>query len=207
MTPAVLALAALLAPAPSKPLPRTLPPVEQCGNDPQFKAFRSKLTKAVDTANRDALLELLAPDVQADLGGGQGPAQIAEQIDNAGDELWMYYKQVIHLGCVVEGDARVIPSLAVQFDPWNEDEIATVAVALPGVKLRETPDDDSRVVTTLKWDVLQLIPGNDFQTEVVLPDGRKGWLFDSEFTTATGYRFWIEKRDGKWMVTALIAGD
>lgn len=207
MMPAVLALAALLAPAPPTPLPRKLPPVEQCGNDPQFKAFRAKLTKAVDTANREALLALLAPDVQADFGGGQGPAQIAEQIDNAGDELWMYYKEVIHLGCAVSGTARVIPSLVVQLEPWSDEELGYIAVALPGVSLRVTPDNDSRVVTTLKWDVVTLIPGNDFQTEVVLPDGRKGFLFDSEFTSATGYRFWIEKRDGKWMVTALIAGD
>jgi hypothetical protein len=204
-----LGMLSFVAPASAAPpLPRKLPPVEQCGGDPAFNLFRQKLTRAVLRKDRDGLLRLIAPDATADFGGGQGPAAVGTTIDNAGDEYWMALQQVIKVGCARSGAARVIPSLAVQFDPWAEVEDADfLMVALPGAKLRKSPDHGSRPVARLAWDVLKIIPGGDFQTEVVLRDGRRGWLMDNEFAGPMGQRFYIEKRAGKWMVTALVAGD
>jgi hypothetical protein len=199
--------AVLVMSAPAHALPSKLPPIEQCDGDPSFTDFRQKLTSAVVAADRDEFLQLLAPDVLADFGGGRGRDLFAEHIDNAGGELWMYYEQVVHLGCASIGDARVIPSLAVQFEPWADEDLTNVMVALPGVKLRKTWEEHSPEVATLNWDVVTIVPGGDVQTEVILADGRRGWLFDNEFTGASGYRFWMEKRDGQWMVTALVAGD
>jgi hypothetical protein len=198
----------LAAAAPAKPLPKKLPPVEQCGGDPAFNAFRQKLTKAVLAKDRAAFLGLMGPDVIADFGGGSGPAAVGKTIDNAGDEYWMELQQIVKLGCARSGDARVIPSVTVQFEPWAELKDADyLMVAIPGAKLRKTPDHPGKVITALAWDVVTIIPGNDFQTEVVLRDGRKGWLMDNELVGPMGYRFYMEKLDGKWAVTALVAGD
>lgn len=190
------------------PVPRKLPPVEQCGGDPAFAAFRQKLTTAVLTRDRAGLLRLIAADATADFGGGQGPAAVGKIIDDAGDEYWMELQQVIRLGCARSGAARVIPSLVVQSDPWAQTPDADyLMVVLPGSRLRKTPEHDGPAIATLAWDVVKIIPGNDFQTEVVLRDGRKGWLMDSELAGPMGQRFYMEKRGGKWMVTAMVAGD
>ena len=208
----VLALAVLwpAVPAPAAPpLPRKLPPIEQCGSDPAFDAFRRKLTQAVLTQDRVGLLKLVAPHAVADFGGGEGPAAVGKSIDDAGDEYWMELKRIIKLGCARSGAARVIPSLTVQFEPWAQAKGAdSVGLALRGAKLRKNPEQGSRPVATLAWQVLKTLPSaGDFQTQVVLPDGRRGWLMDDELVSPTGYRFWMEKRGGRWMVTALVAGD
>jgi hypothetical protein len=206
-----LALAALCvasATSAAPPVPRKLPPLEQCGGDPAFTAFRQKLTRAVLAKDRAGLLRLIAADATADFGGGQGPAAVGKMIDDAGDEYWMELQQVIKLGCARSGAARVIPSLVVQTDAWAEAADSDyLMVVLPGSRLRRTPEHDSPAIATLAWDVVKIIPGGDFQTQVVLRDGRKGWLMDSELAGPMGQRFYIEKRGGKWMVTALVAGD
>jgi hypothetical protein len=189
-------------------VPRKLPPVEQCGGDPAFNTFRQKLTKSVLTKDRTGLLKLIAPDATVDFGGGQGPAAVGRTIDDAGDEYWLELQQVIRMGCAKSDEARVIPSLVVQFEPWAEVEDSDyLMVALPGAKLRKTAEHGSRPTATLAWDVLKIIPGGDFQTEVILRDGRRGWLMDSEFVGPMGHRFYLEKRKGRWLVTALVAGD
>lgn len=203
-----VALVPLSASAPAAPLPRKLPPVEQCGGDPSFTAFRQKLTRAVLSKDRAGLLRLIAADATAGFGGEQGPAAVGKIIDDAGDEYWMELQQVIRLGCARSGAARVIPSLVVQSDAWAQTPDADyLMVVLPGSRLRKTPEHDGPAIATLAWDVVKIIPGNDFQTEVVLRDGRKGWLMDSELAGPMGQRFYMEKRGGKWMVTAMVAGD
>jgi hypothetical protein len=208
----VLALALALLAAPGSaapPLPRKLPPVEQCGGDPAFDAFRQKLTRAVLTQDRNGLMRLIAPHAIADFGGGEGPAAVGKAIDDAGDEYWSELKRIIKLGCARSGSARVIPSLTVQFDPWAEVKDAdNLAVALRGAKLRRSPEPRSRPVAALDWTVVRTLPGaGDLWTQVVLPGGRRGWLMDDELVSPTGYRFWMEKRGGHWIVTALVAGD
>lgn len=202
-----LALLALPLVASAPALPRRLVPVEECGRDPGFQAFRQKLTQAVTKNDRDAFLQLLAPDVLADFGGRQGRGIFAEHIDNAGGELWMELEQVVRLGCARSGKARIIPSLTVQAEPWVDEDPDFFIVAMDGAKLRKTADLESGVIATLKWDTGKLIAGWDFQSEVQFGKGRRGWLHNHEFMVPAGYRFFIEKRDEQWMVTALVAGD
>ena len=45
------------------------------------------------------------------------------------------------------------------------------------------------------------------QTKVRLKDGREGWLWAKEVRSPIDYRATIEKRKGKWMITAFVAGD
>ena len=38
-------------------------------------------------------------------------------------------------------------------------------------------------------------------------DGREGWLRANELRSPLDYRAVAEKRKGKWMITAFVAGD
>ena len=42
---------------------------------------------------------------------------------------------------------------------------------------------------------------------VEIPDGRKGFVRRDQTVNPLGYRAVFEKRGGKWLITAFVAGD
>jgi hypothetical protein len=42
---------------------------------------------------------------------------------------------------------------------------------------------------------------------VVLPDGRSGWLPSQDVLSPVGWRAIFARRDGRWLMTAFVAGD
>ncbi len=205
---AVLALAALALAVPTAP--SRLPPIEQCGADPSFVQFRAKLDDAIARKDEAALLGLIADDVMVDLGGGNDKKVFAAtwgfgqaQPSNLWDELG----EALRLGCAPAAEALVSPSLIVQF-PDDLDAFETL-VALPGTKLRAKPDDAAPVVATLDWHVLTVVESVDVApwSGVRLADGRKGYVRGDQVRSPIDYRASFEKRKGKWLMTAFVAGD
>jgi hypothetical protein len=199
-------LLALAAGAPLK-----LPPVDQCSRDASFKAFHSSLKQAVAKRDGTAFMKLVALDVLVNFGGDNGHATFAKQweIGSAKSELWKQFDAILPLGCARVEQARVIPSLAGQFDSDEDADVFELAVVVSaGAKLRKTLAKDSAAIATLSWDVVRPIANEgETQTKVRLKDGREGWLWAKEVRAPIDYRATIEKRKGKWMITAFVAGD
>ena len=191
--------------------PLKLPPVDQCSRDPSFKAFHSSLKQIVARRDGPALLRLVAPDILVSFGGENGRASFAKQWQpgSATSELWPQFDAILPLGCARVENARVIPSLAGQFDSDQDEDVFELAVVVsPGAKLRTTSAKDSKVMATLAWDVVRPLSNEgEAQTKVRLANGREGWLWTREVRAPIDYRATIEKRKGKWMITAFVAGD
>ena len=206
-----LALVLLLAvPTYAQTIPRKLPPVDQCKSKPGLGAFRDRLKQLVAKRNRKALLPMLAPDVLVNFGGEAGPKAFADtwHLNRGTSELWPLLTRMLKLGCAGSGSSFVIPSLTDQLHPESADDIFDQVLALPGAKLRKGSERGSDTIGTLAWDLVTSIDRKgDDQTKVRLADGREGWLSDDELYAAMYYRMVIEKRRGKWMITALVAGD
>lgn len=203
--PAMLLLAAAAAGSPAK-----LPPVDQCVDDRSFETFRAELRGAVVRRDREAFLQLLAPDVLIDFGGGAGRKAFADQWFAENDEkLWHQLDLMLRLGCGKADGARVIPSLSVQFDSDEpEDVFEKLVVVSDKAELRAGPEPDSKVVATLAWDVVNSVEADgDVLMKVRLADGREGWLPADQLYSPLDYRAVMEKRGDKWMITAFIAGD
>lgn len=208
MNDAIAALAALAMAVPATP--DRLPPIERCTADASFIQFRDQIRGVIARKDGAALMELLADDVMTDLGGGQGKKAFGAAWDLDHTErspLWQELQAAIGLGCAPAGDALVAPSLIVQF-PDQLDAFETL-VALPGTKLRAAPDDLAPVVATLDWHVLTVVEPVDVApwSEVRLADGRKGYVRGDQVRSPIDYRAAFEKRGGKWLLTAFIAGD
>jgi hypothetical protein len=61
---------------------------------------------------------------------------------------------------------------------------------------------------TVPWSVAVVTNrDSDTMTGVRLADGREGFVPDDRVYEPTGYRMIVEKRAGKWMITAFVAGD
>jgi len=202
----------LLLPTAAQALPKKLPPVDQCSGDPSFAKFLAGLKQAVTKKDKKALLANLSPHVLVNFGGAAGPRAFAEAWDfdpNDNDGIWSQLERMLPLGCARDQKARIIPSLAIQFDPDTDEQVfEAMVVVSPGAKLRSRPEPDSPVVTSLAWDVVMAVDqGGDLQTKVRLADGREGYLLDDELYSPLNYRMVVEKLRGRWMITAFVAGD
>jgi hypothetical protein len=204
----VLALAALALAASATPT--RLPPVEQCDADPSFVQFRAELLSVIGRKDEKALMGLVADDVLVDFGGGNDKKAFAAtwgfgraQPSN----LWEKLGEALRLGCAPAAEALVSPSLIAQF-PDDLDGYETL-VALPGTQLRTKPDDAAASVAVLDWDVLTVVDPVDLApwSGVRLADGRKGFVRGDQVRSPIDYRAIFEKRGGKWLLTAFVAGD
>ena len=192
--------------------PPTLPPVDECSSEPGFSAFRQHLKDVVARKDRQALLAMLAPNVAVNFGGSDGPAAFAEAwgLDRAGDsEIWPLLRRILALGCAVSEEGFAIPSLTMQFEPEEDEDLFDKFVVIsPAATLRSGPEPGSRPIAKLAWDVVKAVDqSKGAQTKVRLQDGREGWVYSEELYNPAYYRMFLRKRDGKWVIAAFIAGD
>jgi hypothetical protein len=176
---------------------------------PDYAGFHDRLTAAVELRDGKALLMLLAPDVLINFGGETGRKAFSRQwdLDSSASELWFELIRILRLGCARSGDALVMPSLTVQWDPM-EVAFDKAIVASPAADLLASPEWGSPPIATLGWDVVTLLESpSDIHSRVRLADGREGWMSDADLYSPLGYRMVVEKRAGKWMITAFVAGD
>lgn len=206
----VLALAALSIASSVQARPNSLPPVEQCDKDPSFTKFRNALKQVVQRKDRDALLAMMSPKVLVNFGGGTGPKAFAEEWDFGPDShgIWDQLRTMLGMGCARDGSARLIPSLILQLEPTDDDDLYDMRLALPGAKLFKKPGVEASAIAIAPWTVVTATDtGGDLWTGVRLPNGATGWISDDDLYEPVGYRMVIEKLRGKWMITAFVAGD
>jgi hypothetical protein len=208
---AALALLLLAAVPVQAALPGRLPPVEQCTGDASFTRFRTALRQGVEKKDRDRLLALMAPDVMVDFGGSSGPAEFAKQWSfDAGEygNVWDQLGTMLRMGCAPQDKARVIPSMTVQLDRFDSDELYDYVLVLPGARLLKELGVEARNPATTPWALVKVTSRSaDWGTGVRLRDGREGHITDDHVYEPLGYRMTIEKRGGKWLITAFVAGD
>ena len=192
--------------------PPKLPPVDECSSEPGFSTFRQHLNDVVARKDREALLAMLAPNVAVNFGGSEGPKAFAEAwgLDRAGEsEIWPLLRKILGLGCAVSEEGFAIPSLTMQFEPEEDEDLFDKFVVIsPAATLRSGPEPGSRPIGKLAWDVVKAVDqSRGAQTKVRLQDGREGWLSSAELYNPAYYRMFLRKRDGKWVIAAFIAGD
>ena len=205
---AAIALALAAAPATT---PARLPPIERCRGDAGFDAFRKDLTAAVTAQDVAAIRRLAATDIRSSFGGDGGWNEFAStwglDTDPSASKLWGELRALFSLGCApTEAGGRVFPSLFQ--DSGDDTDPFELVVARRGAGLYANPGD-TRPITTLDWhSARQGDPvAQSGWVEVTLFDGRKGWLRESDAISPLGYRLVAERRDGRWLIAALVAGD
>ena len=209
----MLAITLMLAAAAAAPAatPPRLPPVEDCRGDAAFDAFRTALKDAVARKDIAALRPWVADDIRSSFGGDGGWAEFAStwglEADPAASKLWAQLDKLFQLGCApTQAGGRVFPSL---FQASGEDtDPFELIVARPGSQLYAKARD-AKPVATLDWhSARQGDPGAESGwVEVTLFDGRKGWLREADVLSPLDYRLVAERRGGRWLIAALVAGD
>lgn len=192
--------------------PHRLPPVEHCKTDSDFAAFRAQLNRAVKARDPVALKGLIATDVTVNFGGDVGWADFAKSwgLDRQAkaSKLWGEMADALALGCAVapDGRSRVMPGL---FEKVDDDvDIFDLITVRAGTPLRATAGGEGRIIATLDWHAGEVqAGGSEAWTHVKLLDGRTGWVASDRLVSPIDYRLVVEKRGGRWLISAFVAGD
>jgi hypothetical protein len=191
-----------------------LPPVDRCASDPSFVLFRTRLLSAIDRHNAAFILSIAAGDIEFSFGDTPGRAGFAASwgLDHPStSRLWRELGAALRLGCARgrEGDLWA-PSMSMSSAGGEDEDFAARVVAVaPGAALRAAPSDASRAVAPLEWDVLTPVSddGDSAWLMATLADGRSGYVRRAQVRSPADFRAVFEKRGGRWLMTAFVAGD
>lgn len=202
-----LAIAAALAAA----TPAQLPPVDRCQGEPGFDQFRAALDDAIARKDAVALRRLAADDIRSSFGGDGGWDEFAAAWrleEPRQSALWKQLQSVMALGCArTEAGGRVFPGL---FEDMGDDaDPFELLVIRPGSSLRSAPDRNASGITTLDWASAAVVApqGPDGWVKVRTANGDSGWVEAGLVISPLDHRLISEVRDGRWRITAFVAGD
>jgi hypothetical protein len=192
-------------------LPARLPPIDQCKGDDSFELFRDTLRSAAIREDAKALTPLFAPEVRHGSGPGSATSEDWNPNGPNPEDYWQRLNMLLRMGCIRAGEKRIIPSAPAQLRRYYPEAVEKKVLVLPGADLIKDTDDPNSIVDgrVLKWDVATVTSNaGDIWTGVRLPDGRTGWIVDSDlYSLDYADRMTVEKRDGQWVITAFGVGE
>lgn len=143
----------------------TLCPVDEGERDSSFAAYRRQFGSAVAQRNAGELLELTDPKIGTSFGedGGRAAFQKSLSDPQSGERIWKELSEVIALGGTFRGDGpeRMFWAPYV-YSTWPDSlkPFTHLAAVRSGVPLRERPSAAERVLRSLDWAIVELIPGD-----------------------------------------------
>lgn len=186
-------------------------PVDEGPRDAVFAAFRDSLLRIVGRRDTTALFAVIAPDIKSSLGGDEGIPDLREQwrLSAPDTELWAVLEDVLrHGGRFASREAFYAP-YTFQALPDSLDAFGYLVVRDSAVVVRERPDTASAVLAILSYDIVRAGPDWDGSAwrAIALGDGRVGYVEESRIRSAIDYRAGFERRQGRWWLVVLVAGD
>lgn len=194
-------------------------PIDEAARDPAFFVFRARLQEAVARHDAAAVLDAADPNIKVGFGGKDGLAAFREKWklqDGDKSPLWAELGLVLSLG----GGFRSPSSFEAPyvFSRWPEahDAFEHVAVLGTDVRVRAEPRADSKILAALSFDIVRLSQAGRSRltpaqmkewTAVELQGGRTGYVASRYVRSSVGYRALFNKINGRWRMTALVAGD
>ncbi len=209
----------LVAEVENEPLPAQQPdgpwaPRNECNNLPGAMDFLASLQAAIDTRDADALVELAAEDVKLDFGGGAGHKELRALLSAEDGAHWEMLAKLLELGCAASDETSLtLPwyfSQSIPVDPYMG-----AIVTGEDVPLYSEPSSSAEVAATISWDAVEQLPsttaGETFShVRWTDPDGgeaTEGYIAKTSLRSIIDYRLIANRRNNRWRITALIAGD
>lgn len=206
VTPGAAIVEALTVPTYGKVLP-----VDEGPNDPAFAAFRDSVLRIVAARDTSALLALVAPDIKNSFGGDGGPAEFRAQwrLGEPDSELWGVLDDILrHGGRFAGPDAFIAPYT---FDglPDTLDAFEHLMVRDADVPVHAGRDSTSAILARLSYDIVRAGPYDPETTwtAIALGGERVGYVPADRIRSAVDYRLQFARRDGRWLLVFLLAGD
>lgn len=207
-----------LAAVPSAPPVSRIPtfgksgPVDQSGYHPEYVAARNELLRIAELRDTAALLRTVAPDIKVSFGGDGGLQGFRDhwRLSSPDTEIWAVLTDILIHGGRFSGDDSFTAPWTFSGLPDSLDAFSYLIVRDDAVSVYEKPDSSSAVVGTLSFDIVKAAPsqseGSGFRA-ILLTDGNNGYVASSKIRSPLDYRAIFERRNGRFVLVALVAGD
>lgn len=197
-------------------------PVDEGKQESSFKAFREQLFAAIKKRDTKFLLNSLDPNITVSFGVcGEGVKCFREywnlnQPNNS--QLWTTLSNVLELGGSFEtsGGEKYFcaPYVYANFPAKvNGEELMGIheyaAIIGQNVNVRSRPNLNAPIITSLSYDIVKLHQSSntDSQGWLKILAPTQGYVSSKFVRTPFDYRACFKKSKGKWVITALVAGD
>jgi len=198
-------------------------PVDEAPLDTGFFVFREQLKQTVAQKDVFALLDVTAKDIKVSFGEENGLDDFvsiwglsSKQPDTLA--IWPLLSRLLEGGGTFSGK-RTAFTAPYFFTTWPSQYEAYDygAILGAGVRLRERPSLNSKILKTISYDIVIIlnegrkeeIDGEAFPwVQVEMLSGIQGYVFGKFIGDPVGYRVGFEKKEGgHWRMSFLLAGD
>ncbi|TAE48932.1 MAG: SH3 domain-containing protein [Bacteroidetes bacterium] len=210
-----------------------MPPRNEMHQDSSLTAFICKLQYAIYKKDTRFLLSVVDKNIKNSFGGSNGIEEFKSmwELDKPDSEVWFYLSKLISLGGTFGGDApysTFILPYVFSMDLPNDtlDPFSVMVVTGEGVNVREKPDKSAKVLGQLSYEVVEVDYEKSypsFQEEKIahlsyygtkewyyvttLNQKLRGYVYWDYIWSPIDYRLFLEKKQGQWKITILVAGD
>ena len=197
-------------------------PVDEAPLDTVFFVFRESLKKVVAEKDVFGLLDVVDKDIKASFGGENGLADFVtiwnldtKQPDSL--EIWSVLESVLSQGGVFKNGKKAFYA-PYYYATWPDAyEVYDYGVITgSGVRMRETPSLNSRIVKTVSYNIVTILEEGERQ-EIggeVYPwikvdglDGTQGYVYGKFIGYPIGFRVGFERKPEGWRMVFFVAGD
>lgn len=184
-------------------------PRDTCGAAEGATQFRERLAAAVEARDADALIALAADDIELDFGGGAGTAELRARLADEDRGLWEELDALMALGCSANDQGGITLPWIFDQDVGEEDPYTAFLVMGEDVPVYAGPGRDGGRRAAISWDLVEIASLNPQRPlqQVKLPDGTLGFIDMARLRSLIDYRLIASSRNGRWRITAFIAGD
>jgi len=186
---------------------RTLPPpkTDESGRDKTLAAFVVQLKDVLKRKDRDALLAMLAPDIDVGLRDmtGAGAFFTAWGLGDRDASVYGVLSQILSLRGVWVNEQFCGPYVGVQFPP-DLDRSKHQVILNFDTRLRATQSNTGKVVATLAYDIVEVLERGQEWTKVRTVAGAEGYVPIAYLYSPAGYRACFAKNpEGAWKIQSL----
>lgn len=186
-------------------------PIETCDREPGARQFRAALARATEVRDSAALVLLAASDVKLDFGNGAGREELSRRLaGEEGAKLWRELDRILPLGCALQDDNLVMPSIFAQ-DLGEIDPFEVMLVTGSNVALRSGPSAAAKRIGKLSWVFVEPLSGDDFEHPFrkvrVHGGGPTGFVATAYLRSPLDYRLVAGRKGREWQIDSFLAGD
>jgi hypothetical protein len=203
---------------PSLPLTITVPgagvrliPRDEGPQRPDFVDFRQTLSMAAGRRDVAAVLAAVHPTARVAFDGSAGPDAFKKlHIDSPDEDFWSDFAAILSMGGRFRTPDEFDAPYVFAFWPEDLDPFECLAVTGAGVRLRERPTTQSRVLASLTYDIVQRAREDDPTPgwqRVRNADARAGFIASRYLRSPVDHRAMFSFQGGRWWLMAYLAGD
>ena len=204
-------------PTRAQPQQSSVLPVDEAARDPEFFVFRARLQRAVASHDTAAVMRVVSPQIRNSLGGDRGRDEFRETWGIAEPDksrLWTVLGFVLALGGQFLGDTLFFAPYTFHasytFRGKPIDGFEALIVLGRNVMVRAEPDAGSAAIETVSFEAVAMWREKSPTTgwePVRTSKQRTGWVLQEYLRSPIDYRAGFLRRQGRWSLRWLLAGD